>query len=99
MSAKPALFPLIFIASPHRPIQVALSMRLKLAKLLLKIRGKIFDFFGQSELRKRSIIACLLIMENAFSENVSKKLILKLEVVSIEGVMETTGHPLTQHHG
>ena len=51
---KPTLFPLIFIVSPHRPIQVASSMRFE-QQTALKIREKIVDFFGQSELRKRSI--------------------------------------------
>ena len=55
LSAKIALFFLIFIASPYRPIQVVSSMRSKSAMLPLKIGKKIFDFFGQSEFRKRSI--------------------------------------------
>ena len=61
LPAKTAIFFLIFIASPYRLIQVVSSMRSESATLPLKIGKKIFDFFGQSEFRKRSISFFLLL--------------------------------------
>ncbi len=59
LPAKTALFPLIFIASPHRPNLGRLVNATRASKLALKTRKKIFGFFGQSELRKRSILQLL----------------------------------------